>query len=287
MKLSHKYMKDLHYLPPDVKIDARFLSLCKATSGSSGLVQAYTSHFYRKGGVQLRVDKALSDDLLLSDFKNPDLAALLWPSHTVEFYFEDPAIPTAIIGRYDIHTILAQFEGLDIPDAEPGDRLMVLIEGDDGRGNTLVTKPSKHEEILIGRSVPADPGAMPLAPGENEDLLNLTTLCLKVLAYCSVPKFQFQEPGQITRRMGGKVGFKGRPSRPSKRVSYMPSIVTLGKPTNPSEPNGKHVSPHNRRGHLRYYQSDRYVNRKGTWDFIPPVRIHGGVEAIKQIKVTA
>jgi hypothetical protein len=68
---------------------------------------------------------------------------------------------------------------------------------------------------------------------------------------------------------GGKPDVKGRPNRPSFRVVYLPSIV---RPKAPVQTNGEGKDFRGRRGHIRWYHDERYVNRKGTWDFIQPIK---------------
>jgi hypothetical protein len=94
-------------------------------------------------------------------------------------------------------------------------------------------------------------------------------LVLKVFAFVSVPTFK---PTQIFKKQmhhGGKPDVKGRPNRPSYRVVYLPSIVR--PKTGETNGEGKGHDFKGRRGHIRWYHDERYVNRRGTWDFIRPV----------------
>jgi len=98
---------------------------------------------------------------------------------------------------------------------------------------------------------------------------------MKVLAYSSIPQFK---PAPVTRHQlhygEGKPGVRGRPNRPTFRVIYLPHVIHVGE-RKPSEPTGIHREFKGRRGHLRYFHSDYFVNVKGQWKYIAPVEVEG------------
>ena len=64
-------------------------------------------------------------------------------------------------------------------------------------------------------------------------------------------------------------------SRPIEENLYTENVITVGTTKQFDFLNAKNanISKHIRNGHFRFYRSDRYVNRKGTTDFILPTEV--------------
>jgi hypothetical protein len=54
----------------------------------------------KQRGIQLYVEKKLSDEMNLVDMEGIVYQDIKFPADSVELYFEDPLLPTVIVSRY-------------------------------------------------------------------------------------------------------------------------------------------------------------------------------------------
>lgn len=234
-------------------------------------------------GCTLNVEKRVTDDLMLTDLKDCKFEEMSWPARSIEFHFEDTRIGSMLIAFMDRATYAKELsEDIQQPvvvndNASRHEYLMVASAQNKKHECCLClyTEFQWREALRTGRAgqmahhSPADSN---MDPEESFAHHQLVILCMKVLAYASVPQLRPVpvQPHQLCRRKhDAKPGFKGRPSRPAFRVLYLPTIIRqTPKETTAS---GSHRTFKGRRGHLRYFRSDRFTVKKGTWRFIPPV----------------
>jgi hypothetical protein len=245
----------------------------KRLAGSAGMSAWMLMVSYQKAGSQLHVSKAVSDDLIASEFSGAaSVADVHWPSSVMEIYFEDPLLPTILMMKSQKEQIEQWIPFVEVE--ATGEFITAAMQEGSGVEHAQVLSirlhPSQYNDFLATGTIENMPLATlshELSPRDNAVLCYMMHLVFKVFAFASIPRFA---PVRLSRKemhFGGKPGVKGRPERPSFRVVYLPRI-TYPK-TEPVT-----TSAHEflgRIGHIRWYKAERYVNRKGTWDFIPPV----------------
>lgn len=284
------YQKNIHYIfERGAKADE--FAMIKTLAGSPGMSAWMIQQAYYKTGVQLQVQKAVSDDLLFSDFsKVAKIEDIHWPAPVVEVFFEDYALPTILLMKYkpdDLQKLLPQIEiGLKSEEYITG----LMQEGSDpinGKLLSLQLKSDMYNKFLqTGECEEMDTGPMsyPLSATDNCAMSFMLHLALKVFTFASIPVFK---PVPIARKQmiyGGKSGIKDRPEKPSFRVQYLPKIITLKKK---AEEKVRHIQFKGRRGHIRFFSSEKFVNKKGTWIFVEPLRnpLTKSYPEIKLVKV--
>lgn len=268
--------------------------------GSVG-VQAFTElllmYTHSHGGMTYVVQRGVTDDLDLTDFVDPHFENLPWPSDTIEFNFEDPSLGTVLIGHLRRKDMLNMADRLGVKlvghatlDTHEHE-LIVLAHCSDGSGSCIMVHDENTWQNLLGGErmdmTPRGHGDGKMTSTETEELIRLTLLCFKVLAYASIPQFKPQAvtPGQL-RRGEGKAGVKGRPKLPTFRVVYLPHVVhpTAPRPLEEGEPTGAHREFKGRRGHIRWFHSDFYVKMKGKWIYVPPVVVAGTEHVVAKVR---
>lgn len=270
---SGRFVRDLTYYgkPITDKIVVGF----ERVAGQTGVICLFGEALHKKRGVQMRVAKEVSDDMLLSDLGELRFDEICWPAASVEMFFEDPQLPTMLLGKTDGHELESLIgPGVEIHgDKEP--RIMVRLEKKDGVCLVFNLKePLWHKMFILGEPVPIA-GSMQLEMSEEAAMNMMMKLAFKVFAYAAMVKYKPETVSVVTKAMGGKSGFKNRPHRPAVRVVYLPSLHTL-RESEPHDPTGKTVTPHERRGYFRMYRHQRYINMIGKTQFIAPVKIKGG-----------
>lgn len=243
----------------------RMLAGMEGINGTPGLLCYVGQHYHLKVGIQLQVEKAVSDDLLRSDLSpETTFEDVPWPAPSVELYFEDPHIPTCLVQRWDTDKVMA---AVPVRLRDRPSRFVLSCEKRGGQACTLALEASMWPDLVADR-VPAQEDA-PFALETDEQLAvnALARLAVKVMAYASLPLCQ---PQVLTRKMmhhGGKAGVRGRPARPASRVLY---VQAAGREREPSHNPGRRLFL-GRRGHFRFFRSEYFKTRRGQWTYIAPV----------------
>ena len=233
-------------------------------------------------GVNYVVQKRVSDDLGASSIGNVNMEDIAWPCNSLEVFFEDPALPTVVLQRLDPPTRKEIFllSGRPWKDGVLGQSKNVrfsVIMACTEKGVTLLSLLSLAEEDcnewlkgdLQLRSERAD-----CAPKdwdrETSDLAvrTATALALKVLIYAGVPQLAPKQVGKNTLHHGGKPGVKGRPNRPIFHVVDLPRQY---REKMDAATRGKSKAFRGKHGHFHHYRDDYFVNKKGTFEYWPPV----------------
>lgn len=266
------YKKNIHYIYRS-NSNLREFQMAKALGGSPGQSSWLIQQVQQKVGIQMQVTKEVSDDLQETDFSSAaKIENVPWMAPAVEVYFEDPLLPTILVMKTTPDMLRQWFPKLEIGLVSE-EYITALMQSGKDEGATqlsLQLKPEMYEAFLSDAVTPdMEQGlfSSALTAQDNNTMCYMLHLALKVFAFASIPVYK---PIPITRKQmtcGGKPDVKGRPDRPSFRTAYLPKVIT-NKHTI-SDGDGREF--HGRRGHIRWYQDERYVNKKGTWDFIQPV----------------
>jgi len=267
------YKKNIHYIyRPNA--DPEEFRMVKTLGGSPGMASWIIQQAYRKVGSQMHVSKEVSDDLQATDFSSASkIENVPWIAPVVEVYFEDPLLPTILVMKSHPTYLQEWFPQLEV-NLESTEYISALMqEGSDelkAKMLSIQLKPSMYEAFLSEAEVPDMQHGFfssALSQLDNSVMCYMLQLVLKVFAFSSIPAYK---PVSITRKQmnkGGKPDVKGRPLRPAFRTAYLPKIIS---PSIHSDTNASREF-HGRRGHIRWYNNERFVNKKGTWDFIQPV----------------
>lgn len=255
-------------------------------------------------GVQMRVTKAVTRDLILSDFsgsvKNSSIA---WPARSVEVFFEDDNLPTILLSRYSLRSLMQTLklhEIVSVFDKQAEADEVVKRNFNSTRLSAVLWKKNYEtingETIVISHNIQLDgideinyePVILAfneklfsdseffhinlIESDQREYLYSVASLAFRAFAFASIPAFRPAkvQHKEITKKQGGKAEFMGRPVLPVLRVIYAPSII---HERSASVKTGKTRQFKGRRGHFHFYKSDRFVNRKGTWDYYPPIYV--------------
>lgn len=267
------YKKNIHYIYRAGANPDEF-QMVKTMAGSPGMSSWVIQQSYRIVGTQMHVAKEVSDDLQATDFSNASkIENVPWIAPVVEVYFEDPLLPTILVMKTNPTLLQKWFPQLEV-DLEDTEYITALMqEGSDELTSKMLSiqlKPSMYEAFLNNAEVPDMKYGFyssALSEVDNNVMCYMIHLVLKVFAFSSIPTYK---PVSITRKQmnkGGKPDVKGRPFRPAVRTAYLPNVISASISTG----TGTEREFHGRRGHIRWYNDDRFVNKKGTWDFIQPV----------------
>jgi len=275
--------KDLPYLPfEDPVIKETLLDMVSHKELHACLISAMPLYVQTRRGVQMRVEKALTDELQETDLK--DIGAedirLMFPS--MEIYFEDPALPTCLFYAKDPDFQERVRKYLSPVQIEFGCKDSICLDYYAGVYNYTIQLPPAmmtswlKEELAEG---PIIPGFDKTTPEEEAYKRFLFRLIAKILLYASIPEYV---PVEITgeekkHRKWGKPGFKHRPETKVYKVkapARVPFTPVYRIDTDDVE--GHRVVPHRRRGHIRRLISEKYVNKRGQIIFVRPCLIHGG-----------
>lgn len=270
------YKKNIHYIFKE-DFDIREFQMAGLLSGSPGESSWIIQQAYRKIGSQMQVSKEVSNDLEHTDFgEASQIENINWVSKVIEVYFEDPRLPSILIANLNKKDLNDLFPKLEVGEA-CHNILALMQEGSDeleGKHLNLQLRPGMYNDFLETGDCPAMQGGFfssPLSQSDNASICYMLHLALKVLVFASIPKFK---PNTINSKkemkIGGKPGVKGRPARPSFKVIYLPKVLSE-KPSS-FLLNQKNHEFLGRRGFLRHYFHPRFTFKKGTWDFIAPVK---------------
>jgi hypothetical protein len=277
---SGKYCRDLFWLPPQTCAE---IQRGQDRIGDTFATSVFCHTAYRQWGAQIRVQKEVSDDMLQTDLGNTTMDEIPWPAKAVEMFFEDPALPTLALAKLTVPEIEKMIPGLTIaPHAtnpshwiyEP--RVILCINLVESIWDQVLFKDERfHMEK-----------ATPLDNEEDQVLKEALRLAIKVFAYASLPRYKPVPVTEITKKMGGKPGFRDRPKRPALRVVYLPSVHTVLPETN-HEPTGqgKTHAFKGRRGFFRTFRHERYTVMRGKRIFVAPIVVDKGIHEKQTIYV--
>jgi len=227
----------------------------------------------RRAGLQFQVTKQVSDDLEASDFgAGSRFQDLPFPAPSIEFYFEDPDLPTIIMAQFHQPILERHFPWLEFPATY---KPVLCIAMQDREGCDFAVKFAYEVELegflSCGLEQWDDTSEMlltALSRREKDAFMHMARLAFKVLAFASIPRYKPQPLQRSQMRFGGKPGVCGRPKRPALHVIYLPKIVPVKPPSQATA--AKHTFK-GRRGHIHWYNADCFVHRRGTWDWLQPV----------------
>lgn len=241
-------------------------------------VNAWLLHrVYHKAGIQLQVEKVVSDELIATDFKGTcSVSDIPWLAPAIEVYFEDPLLPSILLGRFTVQQVrdLSGFSATFRNSPKDEELMTFLLECDSEPKQTFVhaleTVPN-CEHFLRSGELPVPnllgPKSTELTQDENNDLRAMVNLALKVLVFASTPVHLKTPLTRKTMRHGGKPGVHDRPPRPAFRITYLPHVI---REKHPAEANGVGRDFHGHIGYIRWYRHERFVHRRGTWDYVRP-----------------
>jgi len=270
-----------------------------ASMGAQMFTELLLLRLHVEKGATFYVERGVSDDLQLTDFANGRFEDLPWPATTVEFNFEDPALGTMLIGKLSRKDLVetardklnVEMAGYSAsPDHDH--QMISLCQCSDGSGSCLTvhdehTWPKLLESGALDSAYQGHAADLQISRAESVESVDLLKLCLKILAYASVPQYR---PVPVTRGQlhhgEAKPGVRGRPSRPTFRVVYLPHVVHPTEPRPPAEPGepGKAREFKGRRGHIRWFHSDFFVKMKGKWIYVAPVVVAGAEHLLAKIR---
>jgi hypothetical protein len=269
------YKKNIHYLFPG-PVDPQEFVAVKRLAGSPGMSAWVIQKAHQKVGVQMQVAKSVSDDLIVSDFSEAaTVASVPWPNPVVEVFFEDPLLPTILVMKATTDLLQGWILGIEVGLMADEYISACMQEGSAIHGSkqlSLQLKPDMYDDFLLRGETSAMDARGPLSSALTKEdncamsfMLNLT---MKVFVFASIPRFK---PSLISRKQmsrQGKPGTKGRPVVPAYRVVYAPKVIR--DPSGFKQETGGRAF-RGRRGHIHFYRHERFVQRKGTWDFLPPI----------------
>lgn len=262
---SGQFVRDLNWL--NWPINQFAVAQAQRKAGDSLVIAVLMEGLHQKRGVQMRVSKEVSDDMLLTDIGDLQFDDVAWPAQSIELFFEDPTLPTFLVSKCEPEELEKLF-GIEISNKRPG-RVMARLDTE----RTCLTLNLNRELwgplFLEGKRLDVS-RALPLSDVDNQTMNFMLRLAFKVFAYATLPRYVPENVTSITRAMGGKPGFKGRPNRPAKRVVYLPSVHTPREVYERGEPTGRQILE--RRGFFRTYRHARYVNMRGKVQFIAPIK---------------
>jgi len=262
--------------------DRRFIEYMLATPmmGMSAVMEYIQKKYHTRFGSQMWVDQSVSNDLEMTDMDMLTMEEVPFPSSSIEFYFEDPSIPTVLAYR---GTLIEMTEKLGITDLKwaknPNndgsvsdvESVNFWVEKKNWKGGMAFRARAHNWNEMMKAEAGADierlAGSVQWTDEEWLYLRNLYRMCIKVLAYASVPHLSKKVTKKGLPRQG-KPGVKGRPNNNIFRVVYLPEIH---KGSSPAGNNERKHDFKGRRGFIRTYRNDRYVNMKGKIQYIPPV----------------
>lgn len=268
------YKKNIYYIF-DTSARTDEFAYAKAMGGSPAMSAWMIQQTHHRVGVQMQVNKNVSDDLIASDFSDAaSVENIPWPAPVVEVYFEDPLLPTILVMKATPQQIAKWVPNVEVNLKREEYITALMQEGNEETGGMLLSlqlaPDMYHTFLTTGQTPSMDTGLMshPLSDSDNMSMAYMLHLVLKVFAFASIPKYKPQPISRKDMHYGGKPNVKGRPHRPACRVSYMPKVIytPVAKPATEADREFR-----GRRGHIHWYRHDRFVNRQGTWDFIAPV----------------
>lgn len=250
------------------------LKLKDKTGGGATALAIYAKCKQVLEGVVVSVDLRVSQELEVSSVTG-SIKHLSLPAEMMEMRFQDPDLPAMLVGTVTDHI---------------GDTGLVFIaQGVDGATHTLAitdemwTAYCRNEyDCTMAQKISYD---MPIEPCDVENMRYMAMLCVKVLAYGSCPR---HAPALLSCRSEIKdAGIHPKHVSPGQKcyaVRYLPRVNRLHAEVETHESGATHRFL-GRAGHIRYYAAERYVNVKGTWQWLPPIPPPEGVKITYKVRL--
>ena len=231
---------------------------------------------HEKFGVEYIVEKRVSDDLRNTELGNFRFNDLAWPCGSIEMYFEDPRLPSVLIQRRTHAEFLVEIKDLPViphlhnPDLKDAVFVRILVQDKDTAMQLNLSTEMIDAWAVTGGSIPTMAGGYAeFDAEESQGLHALVVLAYKVLVYASIPQLAPKPVTKNDLHYGGRPGVKGRPARPMLKVVDLPRQYRTAKETATRESKGHAFR--GRHGHFHSFRAERFVNKKGSTDYWPPV----------------
>lgn len=257
------------------------------SSFTADLVKGY----HCRHGHQMVVQKEVSDTL--QPTRVPDavqFADFQFPERCLEFYYEDPALPTMLVCKVPTPELL---EAADLPleakrlvqemPEEAGPQVIFYMEQApkegpidqlDFEGLVFRGTAERIDELIRCKSndtMEQMVGSLSFSEQEWQDMHQQMWLCLKVLAYASIPEFKGEPLTRKGYRKGGKPKVHGRPQVPATRIVYLPKQVQAHAASHSPEGTDSTRRFYGRGSSIRYFRAARYKAMRNKWRFFPAI----------------
>lgn len=283
IKIKEALSKNINYWPSESRhfaedkhkyAQARFIAMAQEVMGQSAIVEILNKLYHAQHGSQMVVEQNVSSDLVLTDMDSVGIEDIPFPCDSLEFFFEDPKLPTVLVYKGTVENQLTRLglhgsvQGSEVQN----DSINFWVEGHAGAGMAFRASEENWNQMINADNSEIDElkGSVAFEDDEWEQMRHVFKLCIKVLAYASIPRLKPQLVSKKSLKRGGRPNVKNRPARPIMRVIYLPEVKREKR--EPKENQGGKHKFLGRRGVMRYYAHERYVNMQGKWQYIPPVR---------------
>ena len=268
------YKKNIHYMFGK-RDPVEELAEVKALAASPGMSAWAIQSAYRQRGTQVHVARNVSSDLIATDFSGTaSVEDVPWLDKVVEVYFEDPKLPTILCMKTTPEELHEWFPEITFSLKNEEYITCLMQEGgklEDAKLLSLQLKGDMYDSFLsTGTTEKMETGLLSseLNIHDNAILCYMLHLVLKVFTFASIPIYK---PTPLSRKQmhyGGKPGVHDRPERPAVHITYVPKVLHKLPENNPT---GEEHDFKGRRGHIRWFIHERFVHKKGTWIYVPPV----------------
>jgi hypothetical protein len=253
-------------------------------------------------GSQLVVQESLSRDLEVSGLMK-DVSKVVWPAPAIQMVFEDPSLPSVFLSRSEngvYYTVgypwkerhwwrceFFEFAGWELFSNTRDNGFIQSYPFDEGCCNqafehkafkSYYDQDDPHGDDDSDGCLPDGYIKMTEDTGSY-----VAALAMKVLAYASIPQ---HAPLALKTRNEKKVAGihpRQQTDRPALLIRSLPRIIR-DTPTEDSNPTGKTHRFFGRAGHLRFYESDRFKNMKGQWQWMPPIPPPEGIQVVYRVR---
>lgn len=259
----------------DVVEFSKFLHQQFQLRGMSAILECLMKWRHCIDGSQFVVDMDVTNDLHHTDLEKVNIADIPFVSDSIEFFFEDPTMPTVLMHKGKLSDLCRSLGVSDVYREDAGDRdaINFWVETKGGAGFCFRANETNWDSLLYASNaeIPNIGGAsMAFTEDEWAHLQPLFISVIKVCVFASIPHYTEVITGAKKKSYprGGKPGIRKRPQTKSMRVVYLPEV----KIREAGEALGGKRNFAGRRGHLRFYRHKRFKKSglQNTWVFISP-----------------
>ena len=206
---------------------------------------------------------------------------------SIEFIWEDPALPNCIISNSltdDADVVLSILLTLKQHYSAKKKGSIVCVSIPDGE-----LKAFMQDDIDPARFDREDRFDAKTLSSNTHAIRYMISLCLRVLAYAAVPQVKQAIERPVTRKERKKVGvFRDHTELPPGGITHLRNLPRVVREAGDAEPSvgdaGSRRSFLGRLGHIRYFKSERFSEAvRGTWKWIAPVMPPEGVKLVYQV----
>ena len=265
---------NLDYCLTDRKFSEAVKRMPESVKKTSFILDMFSMFHQKKSGVTYVVEKQVSDELLNSSVGNVKFSDIMWPSTSIELYFEDLSIPSMLLQQVD-DTVIKQMSGasgVKLDKASWGNgmaSIWIFTQSNDRSLRSFQSEKNMNEWLMETNSEAESLQFDAQSTEESSALRELSMLAYKVLIYSAVTQLAPKRVHPLSLNHGGKPGVKGRPDRPIYRVVDLPKVYRESKQASVKKASTKAFR--GRHGHFHHYRSDFFVNKQGTFEYWPPV----------------